>query len=150
MRPAGPGEVAISLTDKTIEAVLSGILRTEPEPARLSLPKFKTEFAANLVPVFEKLGMSLAFDKDRADFSGITQSTREEDRGHISQIQHKTFIDVNEDGTEAAAATAVEIAKRAAPPPSTSIEIDHPFLYLIADESTGVVLFMGRMSDPRI
>ena len=150
MRPAGPGEVAISLTDKTIEAVLTGILRTEPEPARLSLPKFKTELAANLVPVFEKLGMSLAFDKDRADFSGITQSTREEDRVHISQIQHKTFIDVNEDGTEAAAATAVEIAKRAAPPPSTSIEIDHPFLYLIADESTGVVLFMGRMSDPRI
>ena len=150
MRHAGPGEAAISLTDKTIEAVLTGIRGTSPEPVRLSMPKFKTELAANLVPVFESLGMTLAFDENRADFSGITESTKEEDRVHISQAQHKTFIDVNEDGTEAAAATAVEIAKRAVPPPSTSIEVDRPFLYLIADETAGLVLFIGRMSDPRI
>lgn len=148
MRLAGPGQVAISLTNKTIASVVQGLRKTQPEQIQLSMPKFKTEFSANLIPPFRSLGMTLAFDKDRADFSGITDSTRESDSIHISQIQHKTMIDVDEAGTEAAAATAVEFAKRAAPPRAT-VKVDRPFYYLIADETSGAILFLGRLSDPR-
>jgi serpin B len=150
MRHGGPGEVAIALSDTMIEMVLQDLGRTEPEYVNLSMPSFKTEFGADLIPAFASLGMTLDFNQDRADFSGITESTREEDRIHISQIEHKTVIDVTEEGTEAAAATAVEFALRSAPPPTTSVTIDRSFFYLIADRATGTILFMGRLSDPRV
>ncbi len=99
MRLGGPGEVAIALSDKTVEAVVQDLGRAEPEYVNLSMPSFKTEFGADLIPAFSSLGMTLAFNQDRADFTGITESTKEEDRIHISQIQHKTVIDVTEVGT---------------------------------------------------
>jgi len=150
MRLGDPGEVAIALSDKTIEAVVRDLGRAESEYVNLSMPSFKTEFGADLIPAFSSLGMKLAFNQDRADFTGITESTKEEDRIHISQIEHKTVIDVTEEGTEAAAATAVEFALRSAPPPTTSVTIDRSFFYLIADRATGTILFMGRLSDPRV
>jgi serpin B len=143
---AGPGEAAIGLTDRSIEGVIENLDRTEPEEIALSMPRFKTEFTVDLVPAFVDLGMTLAFDEDRADFAGITENRN---GIHISQIQHKALIEANEAGTEAAAATAVEVSKRSVRPAIFSFLIDRPFLYLIIHKPTGAILFVGRLSDPR-
>ncbi len=137
------GRVAIDIGDETAKAVIDGLGRVQPNTVHLSIPKFKTEFAADLIPPFKELGMKLAFDG--ADFSGIEEGAREGDLW-ISQIQHKTFIDVNEAGTMAGASTAVELATKSMVP---AVKIDHPFLYLIADTTSGAILFVGRLSDPR-
>lgn len=148
-RLAGRGEAAVAIDGKTAETVIKDLEAAQPEHVALSMPKFRTDYAANLIPPFEALGMTLPFDPDRADFSGITDSTKEADRIRISQIRHKTFIDVNEAGTEAAAATAVEFGLRSAPPPGKTVNVDRPFLYIIADKNSGAILFVGRVSDPR-
>jgi len=80
-----------------------------------------------------------------ADFSGITSDTDL----MISVVVHKAFVDVNEQGTEAAAATGVGIvATSAAPAPTPVFRADHPFLFLIRDMQSGSILFMGRLADP--
>ncbi len=85
-----------------------------------------------------------------ADFTGVTESTKEADRIHISQIEHKAYIDVNEAGTEAAAATAIEFALKSRPPDKKIVKIDHPFIYLIMEKASRAILFIGRVSDPRM
>jgi serpin B len=109
-----------------------------------ALPKFKVTAEIMLKPVLQKLGMALAFDRERADFSGM--ATRE--RLFISQVIHKAFVDVNEAGTEAAASTAVVMERLSAPPPAT-FRADRPFVYLLRDNRTGAILFLGRVTDPR-
>jgi serpin B len=94
------------------------------------------------------LGMPLAFSGE-ADFSGMTVSRRESLM--ISNVIHKAFVDVNEEGTEAAAATAVIARPTAAvfrPKPVPVFRADHPFVYLIRDVRNGSVLFLGRLADP--
>ena len=146
---AGRGQVDIALDGKAADTLIHDVAAARPENVALSMPKFKTAFAADLIPPFKGLGMTLPFDPNRADFSGITGSTNKADRIHISQIRHKTFIDVDEAGTVAAAATAVEFGLRSAAPPAKAVRIDRPFLYLIADKASGAILFVGRVSDPR-
>ena len=128
LRADGIGEMEAGFDGQAVAAILSGQARVPRAKVNLSLPSFKTEFGADLIPPFQSLGMTLPFDRDRADFSGMTGSTEESKRLHISQIQHRAFIDVNEEGTEATGSTAVEIAKRAAPAPT--FNVDRPFLYL--------------------
>jgi serpin B len=94
--------------------------------------------------------MTDAFDMHRADFSGMMDEAAP-DPLFISEVLHKAFIGVDEEGTEAAAATAVLIAPGAAPPePEEPIElrIDRPFIFAIRDTVTGTVLFLGRVMDP--
>jgi len=148
-RSGAPGEVAIHLPRETIASVIADLHRVEPERLALSMPKFRTEFGADLIPPFVDLGLELPFDQDRADFTGMINTTNEKDRVHISQIRHKAFIEVDENGTEAAGSTAVEFAVRSLPPAPTKFSIDRPFLYMIVDARSGAVLFMGRVSDPR-
>jgi serpin B len=112
----------------------------------VSLPKFKLEQKFELAPALEAMGMRSAFGAG-ADFSGMTGR---KDLA-ISEVIHKAYVDVNEEGTEAAAATAVvmrtlAIARPIAPPPV--FKADHPFVFLIRDEGTGAVLFMGRVVTP--
>jgi serpin B len=109
---------------------------------QVSLPKFKLTAEFELADVLAALGMHDAFGP-AADFSGMT--TR--DRLYISAVVHKAFIDLNEAGTEAAAATAV-IMDRASAVPSDDFKADHPFVYLIKDNRTGAILFMGRVVNP--
>ena len=93
------------------------------------MPKFLINFGAELTPNFNSLGMVEAFT-DQADFSTMSKSNKLK----ISKIIHKTFIEVDEEGTEAAAATAVVMTKKAlAPKPKKEIEmnVDHPFLFII-------------------
>jgi serpin B len=114
---------------------------------RLTLPKFKgsTEFALN--ERLKALGMVRAFRPDLADFSGM--ATR--DKLFIAAVVHKAFVDVNEVGTEAAAATAV-VAERPVSRPLKPVvfRADHPFVYLIRDNRTGSILFVGRLANPKV
>ena len=94
------------------------------------------------------LGMPLAFDAQRANFQGI----RKPEPGanmFISAILHKAFVDVNEEGTEAAAATAIAMPDSVSiPEPPKVFKADHPFLFLIRHQMSGAILFMGRYSIP--
>jgi len=113
----------------------------------LTLPKFKMTRQFELQQTLGRMGMEQAFGKS-ADFSGITGGRDL----FISSVIHKAFVDVNEEGTEAAAATAVmmrDMAKQnRTPPPPIVFRADHPFIFLIRDNRSGGILFMGRVIDP--
>ena len=123
-----------------------------PQDAALALPKFTIdpETALSLADALKALGMPDAFDVAKADFSGIAKPATPEDRLAIGGVYHKAFVKVDEKGTEAAAATAVVMVGRGAMPaaPPLVITADHPFLFFIVDQESGLVLFMGRVSDP--
>lgn len=114
----------------------------------LFMPRFSTETRAELKDVLTALGMPLAFDPGSADFSGIHTP----EPLYISRVVHQANIDVDEKGTEAAAATAVGMDTGGGPSPAKEIKLrlDHPFLYFVRDVDTGAVLFMGRVADPSV
>jgi serpin B len=116
----------------------------------LTLPKFQMTRQFGLAGTLAAMGMPSAFDDNNADFSGMT-SKREL---FISAVIHKAYINVNEKGTEAAAATAVVMHKAMGMPPRRELppppvfRADHPFVFLIRDNRSGGILFMGRVTDP--
>ncbi len=91
------------------------------------------------------MGMVDAFNDARANFAGMDGRN---DWLYIAAVIHKAFVDVNEEGTEAAAATAVVMRAKSMPEPPPVFRADHPFLFLIQDTRTGTILFMGRLADP--
>ncbi|MGB8358408.1 MAG: serpin family protein [Bacteroidales bacterium] len=118
-------------------------LSYETTEVELSLPKFKYEYKRELNDDLKNLGMGIAFDPDNADFSNIS------DQGlFISFVLHQTFIETNEEGTEAAAATVVGIGVTSVPMTNV-INVNRPFLYFIRETSTGTIVFMGQVADPR-
>ncbi|HWU42662.1 MAG TPA: serpin family protein [Bdellovibrio sp.] len=118
------------------------------EEVVVSLPKFKTESRFDLNKDLTKLGMPLAFDTKRANFQGMRKLSSGENL-YISSVVHKAFVDVNETGTEAAAATAVMMAVSAAmAEPPKIFNADHPFLFFIRHTKSNAILFMGRFSEP--
>jgi len=110
----------------------------------LVLPKFKLEYGVELNQALQALGMKTAFDLDKADFSGIAPQL------FISHARQKTFVEVKEEGTEAAAVTGIAVPLSSSMPPPNPFEmiVDRPFLFLIEDNQTGTLLFMGVMFDP--
>lgn len=122
---------------------ITGDLATRP--VELSVPKFTFESEFNLSQTLADMGMPSAFGGE-ADFSGMTGGRDL----FISDVVHKAFVDVNEEGTEAAAATAVIMLESAAPPMEDVVvmKLDRPFLFLIRDENTGTILFAGRVLNP--
>lgn len=110
----------------------------------LSMPRFQMTRAFDLSRVLQSMGMVDAFAA--ADFSGMT-GRRD---FHISAVIHKAFVDVNEEGTEAAAATAVIMTRSVMvePIPPVLFRADHPFLFFIRDEKSGAILFIGRLTKP--
>lgn len=124
---------------------------TYPYSLRLFMPRFGAETRAKLGGALAKLGMQRAFDPTRADFSVIHQP----DELYISAVIHQANIDVDEEGTEAAAATAVGMDTTggcgpAQPRKQVTMRLDRPFLFILRDLETGAVLFMGRVVDPSI
>lgn len=109
----------------------------------LRMPKFKFTYEQTLNTTLTALGMGIAFDEGRADFTRIANVAPR--RLYISRVQHKTFIDVHEKGTEAAGATAVGVGVTSLPP---ELAFDRPFLFVIRERSTGTLLFVGRVNDP--
>jgi len=117
--------------------------QTERE-AQVFVPRFKLETGYDLVPPCQALGIKDAFDADKADFRGMGWPKGEL---WIAQIKHKAYVDVNEEGTEAAGATAVEMQTRSIQRYPV-FRADHPFLFVIRDHATGSILFLGRLTDP--
>ena len=145
-RPTNPPAKKKTLAD--LEKILS--------PAKLSewvgkvrrakvdtwFPKFKMTSEFSLSQQLQALGMKKAFGG--ADFSGMDGTKNL----YISAVLHKAFVEVNEEGTEAAAATAVVIRTKSARPMGPRFRADHPFLFLIRDKATGSILFLGRYAEP--
>ena len=127
-----------------LEGWLDRVDRERPAEVEVFLPRFRIDLALSLKDVLRRLGMPLAFDQGRADFSGMT--------GRpdlcIGAVVHKAFVEVDEQGTTAAAATAVVMRERSVPRPPPVFRADHPFLFLIRDQRTGSVLFLGRLAAP--
>ncbi len=147
----GLGAVAARLDMAEFSQLLAVLRAPALRPVALSLPRFKAEFSAELTGLFQDAGMRLAFDPRRADFSFLTGVPPAKAPTAIEQIAHRAVIEVAEEATEAAAATAVAVITSAAPKPVEPIRfrIDRPFLYYIVDDTTGSVLFQGRIVDPR-
>ena len=113
---------------------------------KISIPKFKLEYGTKtLNDVLTSLGMGVAFDEDNADFSRMADLDAVGGNLYITKVAHKTFIEVNEEGTEAAAATSVGVGIKSLPP---RFIVDRPFFFAIRDNETGTVLFMGTVVEP--
>ncbi len=110
----------------------------------LSLPRFQIEYDISLKAILSKLGMGVAFLPGQADFSRMT--TEPVDL-YIDKVKHKTFLEINEEGTEAAAVTSVEIGTTSVPL-SYRVVVNHPFLLIIHDTHSGAILFMGKITHP--
>lgn len=150
----GLDAVAASLDAPRLGALFADLGAAESDKVDLTLPKFKTRFRDDHVEqAFARLGMSRAFHRDAADFSGVTGLPPSERKAWIAQIAHRAMIDVTEAGTEAAAATAVVVQFAAAYERPTKepipFHVDHPFLFYVVEKTTGLILFEGRIVDPR-
>ena len=108
------------------------------------LPKFKFETKYFMKDTLKELGMPTAFSM-AADFSGMTGKTDL----YIDKVIHQAFVEVNEEGTEAAAATAVVMALKSMPTMKIEFNADHPFIFVIQERATGNILFLGRVSEPK-
>ncbi|XP_072179986.1 leukocyte elastase inhibitor-like isoform X1 [Diadema setosum] len=114
------------------------------EKAEITFPRFKLEDTFSLPATLAAMGMTDPFSATLANFEGISG-----DRSlFISEVIHKSFIEVNEEGSEAAAATAVHMMARSIAPRPYELKFDHPFMFLIRDRRSKAVLFMGRIVDP--
>jgi len=113
---------------------------------KVFVPRFKTTFRIELKEILGSMGMVEAFQWPGANFAGLDGDSR---WFYIGQVIHKAYVDVNEEGTEAAAATAVVMMMGGAPPRPPVFRADHPFLFLIQENRTRSILFLGRVVDPR-
>ena len=116
------------------------------QPLTVQMPKFEFETEYNLVNPLVNLGIHDAFDKYDADFQGMT-----DDQVYIYKAIHKAFVNVNEEGTEAAAITALIVQDESGPPePRHEFVADHPFVFIIQEKNTDEILFIGRLANPLI
>lgn len=129
----------------TVETLQNWRSHLQQKKVRVFLPKFRTTFQAELKATLQSMGMVDAFKWPGANFAGLDGDPT---WFCIGEVIHKAYVDVNEEGTEAAAATAVEmvLGGMGAQPPV--FRADHPFLFLIWEDSTGSILFMGRVANP--
>ncbi|NQT32605.1 MAG: serpin family protein [Candidatus Omnitrophica bacterium] len=130
----------------TSKNIKNWILSLRKQKVEIFMPKFRIISEFKLSETLKKLGMIDAFSDVSADFSGMTSDS---DRLYISDVIHKAFVDVNEKGTEAAAATAVGMRTLSAPMPKPVFRVDHPFIFIIRDIKSSSILFIGKVVDPR-
>lgn len=138
-----PG-LELSLMGPTFARLMAAVDAASPVKTELYLPRFKMTFSAELTKALAQTGMVNAFVDRQADFSSI-------DGQHdlyVSSALHKAYVEVNEKGTEAAAATGFGMKSLAVVQPWV-VNVDHPFLFAIRDLTTGSILFLGRIQDPR-
>jgi serpin B len=145
----GLAAVESSLDAKRLDALAAAM---REEIVSLALPKFELSPAASLSlrEDLRALGMPLAFDPRKADLTGIARPLTPENRLVLGDVFHKSFVRVDEKGTEAAGATAVEALVTGPPQEPLRVVVDRPFLFLIRDNASGVILFLGRVSDPGV
>ena len=133
-----------TLTGEGLQRLISG---ASYEDVITALPKFESEYKTELSGTLKTMGMELPFDARNADFTGISEGP---EPMCISRVLHRTYICVDEGGTRAAAATAVEATTAAAAEPQKpkEVRLDRPFVYMIVDCQTNVPLFIGTVQDP--
>jgi serine protease inhibitor len=145
----GLPKLEAGLTGEKLSAWLGKLQR---RAVILAMPKFKLETDYGLHDTLKNMGMTRAFDARLADFSGMSASRNPDDQLFISKVLHKAFVEVNEKGAEAAAATAAIMvpkdAKRETRPFIPEFRADRPFLFLIRDRESGAILFLGRVTQP--
>jgi len=142
-RKDGLGALESALSAEMIDELAAKLSDVEVE---VTLPRFKLTAEYRLEKMLAAMGMKSAFVPGGADFSGMDGTKNL----FISAILHKAFVDVNEEGAEAAAATAVvvHLTSVRAPQDTVIFKADHPFLFIIRDKTTGAILFIGRLDDP--
>ena len=113
-----------------------------PQRLFVEMPRFELAYERSLVDVLDELGLDSALDPDRADLSGINPEASDL---HISEVDHKTFLRVDEEGTEAAAVTSVGVGVTSAP---SVFRVDRPFFLTIRERHSGTILFIGHVTDP--
>jgi serpin B len=145
----GLEEVERNLTSAQLSEWIGALGR---ERVNVVLPRFEVrpEASIELGEALVAMGMARAFSPDQADFTGMANPPRSEERLHISKVFHQAFVKLDEKGTEAAAATAVVMMTRSAMRPRElkDFRADHPFLFFLRDTASGMILFMGRVADP--
>ncbi|UCC80267.1 MAG: serpin family protein [Candidatus Zixiibacteriota bacterium] len=137
---AGIDDLIGRLDDASLK-LWTGNLRSRK--GTISMPRFKLEYNKTLTDMLSSLGMGMAFS-GAADFSGISA----QDQMFISFVKHKTYVDVDEEGTEAAAVTSVGMATSAGPSEKFVMRVDRPFLFLIRESGSGTIMFLGKIADP--
>jgi serpin B len=135
-------EVESKLAGGLVDDAVAGL--SEGTQVSLTMPKFKFRTQVGLGDDLVTLGMKSAFDQETANFSGMTT----QEKLFISDVIHEAYIAVDEEGTEAAAATAVVMRATAMPMEPVQLTIDRPFLFALRDLESGAILFLGRVTDP--
>ena len=138
-RGVGLHEYINTLTGDKLQSILTN---ASDELIKTSLPKFTTDYDVEMSNILVALGIKDAFDEDRADFSALGNA---DGNLSISRVLHKTHIAVDEAGTKAGAATAVEIMEKSAMIEQKSVYLDRPFLYMIIDTKANLPIFMGTV-----
>src|SRR5262249_25448564 len=139
----GLAEIEARLKADDLMGWLSSMGRSQQE-VEVWLPRFGMDSGFRLKANLAALGLKDAFDPNKANLEGMN-GKREL---FISEGFHKAFVDVNDEGTEAAAATGLTVQVASVPPPKPVFRADHPFFFLIRDNSTGMALFLGRLRNP--
>ena len=133
------------LTQEKLDGAIDD-MKIEPD-LEVRIPKFKYEYGVKrLNNALNALGMGIAFDGAHADFSDIAEVDPQ--NLFIAFVDHKAVIEVDEKGTEAAAATVVGVGLTSMPPPSKNFHVDRPFFFIIRDDRTNTILFMGKITNP--
>ncbi len=136
-------EYAASLTGERVQNLLETVQNVKVDTA---IPKFRSEYTGELSELLQDMGITDAFDPDLADFSALGETAN--GPLYISRVLHKTFLTVDERGTQAGAATIVEASEGAAAPEEVkTLYLDRPFLYMIVDLETGLPVFLGTAVD---
>lgn len=142
----GLAKLEESLTHESLQQALASVSEAYAEKVKVSLPRFKLTQQFKLKEILIKMGVTDMFSEFDADFSGIIRGP---ERLYVSHVVHKAFVEVNEKGTEAAAATAVVAMTRMAGPMSdATFCADHPFLFMICHKRSSAILFIGRFLKP--
>jgi serpin B len=145
--PKLPLDVNALLAELTQENWEAWLASFDDHTIELQFPKFTLEYKLTMNDVLKALGMEIAFDKYRADFTRMYAGP---ERLFIDEVIHKTFVKVDEEGTEAAAVTSVEIGVESSEPSYPLMRVDRPFLFVIRDQHSNTILFMGKIVEPKL
>ncbi len=147
-----PNALAGRLASEGLPALAERLLQTERTLVELQLPRFSTRFNASLRASAQAAGLRLPFERERADFGGVTGRS-DEDLLFVDDARQQATVDVTEEGTRATSMFGVlasfSCARAVPPPPPTPFHVDRPFLFYILDRSSDAILFQGRIDDPR-